>query len=152
MISTWVIAYTPLAQFVVSYLLAYRNEPLRLLHPCRQRTGMTAWNETFMKLGLVGRVPLRQDVFHDIQQILKVFGIPCLLSLLVDLFGPQLSGRQFPKADCWLIEACLQFIPAIILLLALRKSFLGPLPNSPRRVHLMYPRLGSRIRHLGDSE
>ena len=146
--------YTPLVQFLMIYALLYRHEPSRLAHPLKEKTGMKAWHEALVQVGLVKQeveVPPDTRVKrHVLEMILPTallaalcpeFFLPVVLALV-----PALTGVQGPMLFL------LQFIPATYFLALLRRNYLGPLPIHRNRSTLPLPRMSSMVRCLGEKE
>jgi len=131
--------YLPVPYWAAFVLLMYRHDLSRLAHPVRDNGSLSNWWAVLSYLGLLDgrtRRPSRKE------QIL-----PYVISLSTAA-GVSLSWtlRIFPLI--WFYLITVQGISAIFLTAATLR-YLGPPPRRPYIDVLRYPRLGSRIRHLG---
>ena len=146
--------YTPLVQFLMLYALLYRHEPSRIAHPLKEKTGLKAWTQALMQVGLMKpetEVPtdtrMRKRVFGMIlltallAALCPVFFLPAVLALI-----PALAGFK------GLALFLLQFIPASYFLARLRRNYLGPIPIHRHRSTMPLPRMSSMVRCLGEKE
>ncbi len=147
--------YTPLAQFLLLYALLYRHEPSRLAHPLKEKTGMKAWTETLVQVGLVKQREVKESLDtrarkHVLEIILPTALLatlcPALFLPVILALVPALTGVQ------GLLLFLLQFIPASYFLAFLHRNYLGPLPIHRHRTTLPLPRMSSMVRCLGKKE
>jgi len=133
--------YLPLPYWGVFLLLLYRHDISRLSHPFRDDGGMRNWWSVSNHLGLLDpekatRKPGRRDYLPYVGYL----GVSLAVSLSWVL-------RVFPPI--WYYLIIVQGVSAIVLTAA-ALQYLGPTPRRPFVDALSYPRLGSRIRHLGE--
>jgi hypothetical protein len=135
-----VFLYLPISYWAVFLLLLYRHDLSRLSHPFRDNGSTRNWWSVANHLGLLDpekatRKPGRRDY------------VPYLGYVIVSVAG-SLSWvlRLFPPF--WYYLIIVQGVSAIVLTAA-ALQYLGPPPRRPYVDVLRYPRLGSRIRHLG---
>jgi len=146
--------YTPLVQFLMIYALLYRHEPSRLAHPLKEKTGLKAWAQALVQVGLVkqeAEVPQDTRVRRHVLELILPTAL--LAALCPELFLPvTLSLVPALTGLKGLVLFLLQFIPASYFLALLRRNYLGPLPIHRNRTTLPLPRMSSMIRCLGEKE
>jgi hypothetical protein len=132
--------YTPFPYWGVFVLVLYRHDLSRLFHPFRDDGSPINWWSVLNHLDLLDpekatRKPARRDY------------LPYLVYLAVSS-AVSLSWvlRLFPPI--WYYLIIVQGVSAIVLT-AGTLQYCGPPPRRPYVDVLRYPRLGSRIRHLG---
>jgi hypothetical protein len=132
--------YAPLPYWLIFTLVLNRHDLSRVLHPIRDDGSPRSWWMVLNHLGLFdkGKVPKKPR-----RNRLLPLLIVAIASTATSL---SWSLRLFPPLWYYLIIA--QGISAIILTAA-TMQYLGVPPRRPFVDALMYPRLGSRIRHLG---
>ncbi|MGD0396004.1 MAG: hypothetical protein ABSB26_03735 [Nitrososphaerales archaeon] len=148
------VMYTPLVQFFMLYALLYRHEPSRLAHPLKEKTGMKAWAEALVQVGLVKQGVEGPSDTRTRKFVLELILPTALLAALCpELFLPvTLSLVPALTGLKGLVLFLLQFIPASYFLALLRRNYLGPLPIHRNRTTLPLPRMSSMIRCLGEKE
>jgi len=135
-----VFLYVPVPYWVMFLLLLYRHDLSRLSHPFRGDGSMRNWWSVSDQLGLLdpkkaSRKPARKDYLPYLGYF--AVGLAVSLSWVLRLFPP-----------IWYYLIIVQDVSAIVLTAA-TLQYLGPPPRRPYVDVLRYPRLGSRIRHLG---
>jgi len=132
--------YLPLPYWGVFLFLLYRHDLSRLFHPFRDDGSLRNWWSVSNHLGLLDLEQARQrPARRDYLPYLVYLAVSPAVSLSWVL-------RLFPPIWYYLITV--QGISAIVLSAA-TLQYLGPPPRRPYVDVLRYPRLGSRIRHLG---
>lgn len=133
--------YTPLSYWLTLVLVLYRHDLSRLLRPIRDDGSPRNWWMVLNHLSLFenGKVP-------------KKPGRKGVLPLLIVAIASTVTSlswslRLFPPL--WYYLIIVQGTSAIILTAA-TMQYLGVAPRRPFVDILRYPRLGSRIRHLGN--
>lgn len=136
--------YIPLFYWGAFVVLLYRHDLSRLFHPFADRSGPRQWWSVLLDLGLLS---LQQASSRppDRRRHLPYF------VYLVLALGPSLSWALpwFPRA--WYYLVGVQVASGLVLAMATVRVLGRP----PRRAYvdvLRYPRLGSRARHLHDSQ
>ena len=133
--------YTPLPYWLIFTLVLYRHDLSRLLHPIRDDGSPRSWWMVLNRLGLFEKEKVPKKPGR--KGFLGLF-IVAIASMAMSL---SWSLRLFPPLWYYLVIA--QGISAIILAAA-TMQYLGVPPRRPYVDALRYPRLGSRIRHLGE--
>lgn len=133
--------YFPVVYWTAFVLLLYRHDLSRLRHPFKDQGGASNWwlvlnHLKLLSAGQEKRMPNRRKQFIPY--------ITCIAASSVISLSWVL--RIFPPLWYYLIIT--QGIAAIILTAA-AMQYLGTPPRKPYVDTLRYPRLGSRIRHLG---
>jgi len=142
--------YSPVLQFFVIYLAAYRHEVGRFLRPLHQHVSVNDWRKVLKVFGVEAILPEKGPEHGSDNRLILSFGITVILSVTITLtmvFALQ-KIPSLPPLFRVALSVLSQFIPASYFFAFISKWFLGPLPNPPKRMLLLYPRLGSRIRHL----
>ncbi len=135
-----VFLYLPIPYWAAFLLLLYRHDLSRLFHPFRDDGSPINWWSVLNHIGLLDTAKAARP--RSIRGVLSypvLFGVPAVVSL-------SWTFRLFPPLYYYLIVV--QGISAIILA-ASTMRYLGQPPRRPYVDVLRYPRLGSRIRHLG---
>jgi hypothetical protein len=146
--------YSPVLQFFVIYLAAYRQEVGRFLRPFRERASIYGWRKVLKALGVEAILPEKGPECDSDKRLILTFGITVILSVTITLtmvFALQ-KALQLPALFRVALPILSQFIPASYFFAFISRWYLGPLPNPPKRMLLRYPRLGSRIRHLMEDD
>jgi len=146
--------YTPLVQFFILYGLLYRHELSRLVHPLKERTGVSAWVEAFERLGLAKQHENAQSGPRVRKYVLEmVLPAGLLATLGPELFMPLILALvPVPAAALGPMLFLLQFIPASYVTVFLCRNYFGPLPIHRHRTTLPFPRMSSMARCLGKKE
>ena len=132
--------YTPFPYWGVFVLVLYRHDLSRLFHPFRDDGRPIKWWSVLNHMGLLGTgKAARPRSIRGVLPCLALFAVSAVVSL-------SWTFGLFPPFYCYLI--IVQGISAIILA-ASTIQYLGQPPRRPYVDVLRYPRLGSRIRHLG---
>jgi hypothetical protein len=123
--------HTPVIQAALLYAYYYRGEPLRILHPLREKTSRNAWIDVLTQLGLVKEKVKKthQNRKRELAGSLIALMMPTtLLSLLsADLLGPFLL-EIFPLLTKFesVLLFLIQLIPAAYFFILVQKNYLGP--------------------------
>jgi len=142
--------YSPIPQFFIIYLAAYRQELSRFLMPFHEHASTNDWRKVLKALGVEAILPEKGPEYGCDKRLILSLGITAILSVSITLtmvFVLQ-KALQLPPLFRVALSILSQFIPAFYLFAFISRWYLGPLPNPPKRMLLRYPRLGSRIRHL----
>jgi hypothetical protein len=142
--------YSPFLQFFIIYLAAYRHEVGRFLRPFHEHASIDDWRKVMKALRVEAILPEKGPECDSDKRLILSLGITAILSVTITLtmvFVLQ-KALQLPPLFRAALLILSQFIPATYFFAFICKWYLGPLPNQPRRMLLLYPRLGSRIRHL----
>ena len=132
--------YLPFPYWSVFVLVLYRHDLSRLFHPFRDDGSPIKWWSVLNHMGLLGTgKAARPRSMRGVLPYLALFAVSAVVSL-------SWTFRLFPPSYYYLI--IVQGISAIILA-ASTIQYLGQPPRRPYVDVLRYPRLGSRIRHLG---
>jgi len=145
-----IVMYSPVLQFIIIYLATYRHEVGRFLRPLHQHASIYDWRKVLKALGVEAILPEKGPEYGSDKRLILTFGITVILSVTITLtmvFALQ-KTPSLPALFRVALPILSQFIPASYFFAFISKWYLGPLPNQPRRMLLLYPRLGSRIRHL----
>jgi len=105
-------------------------------------------------LGVEAILPDKGPEYGSDKRFILTFAITVILSVSITLmmvFALQ-KALQLPPLFRVALPILFQFIPASYFFAFISRWYLGPLPNQPRRMLLLYPRLGSRIRHLMEDD
>lgn len=140
--SGWLFLYTPIPYLIAMYLAAYRHNLGRITKPVQDRVSKRDWWSVCNHLGLVST-----DIGKPTPSPWKYPIFPAVLLAFLISF----SRIVIPIRLTWYDLCMLQMIGALPLLLGLTK-ITGPVPFRPYRDVLPFPRLGTRIRHLGESK
>jgi len=146
--------YSPVLQFFVIYLAAYRHEVGRFLRPFHEHTSIDGWRKVLKALGVEAIPPEKGPECDSDKRLILSFGITVILSVSITLtmvFALQ-KIPQLPPSFMVALSILFQFIPASYFFAFISRWYFGPLPNPPKRMLLRYPRLGSRIRHLMEDD
>ena len=132
--------YLPFPYWAVFVLVLYRHDLSRLFHPFKDDGSPIKWWSVLNHMGLLGTgKAARPRSIRGVLPYLALFAVSAVVSL-------SWTFRLFPPSYYYLI--IVQGISAIILA-ASTIQYLGQPPRRPYVDVLRYPRLGSRIRHLG---
>jgi hypothetical protein len=132
--------YLPFPYWSVFVLVLYRHDLSRLFHPFRDDGSPIKWWSVLNHMGLLGTgKAARPRSMRGVLPYLALFAVSAVVSL-------SWTFGLFPPFYYYLI--IVQGISAIILA-ASTIQYLGQPPRRPYVDVLRYPRLGSRIRHLG---
>ena len=138
----WVFLYTPVPYLAAIYFVAYRHDLARLVRPFHDaRPSRADWFAVCKTLGLVGdalKPPAAAPAVGS--------GNLVLLTVSVSVFAVSIFTSQVLP---WYYLCSLQVFVALPLFVGLAVNRTGPLPFKPYRDTLPYPRLGTRVRHLG---
>ena len=139
---SWLFLFTPVPYLAAMYFVAYRYDIARLAKPFHDFTSEREWWSVCRRLGLVGVEvgPSKGPFVGGTRNILL------LVSSLVIYAVPFLF--QLP----WYLLCAVQAAVAVSLFIIVVVNWAGPFPFKPYRDVLPYPRLGSRVRHLGHGE
>jgi hypothetical protein len=146
--------YSPVLQFFIIYLAAYRHEVGRFLRPFHEHASINDWRKVLNALGVEAILPEKGPECDSDKRLILSFGITVILSVSITLtmvFALQ-KIPQLPPSFMVALPILFQFIPASYFFAFICKWYFGPLPNPPKRMLLCYPRLGSRIRHLMEDD
>jgi hypothetical protein len=146
--------YSPVLQFFIIYLAAYRHEVGRFLRPFHEHASIDDWRKVLKALGVEAIPPEKGPECDSDKRLILSFGITAILSVTITLtmvFALQ-KIPSLPPLFRVALPMLSQFIPATYFFAFISKWYFGPLPNQPRRMLLRYPRLGSRIRHLMEDD
>jgi hypothetical protein len=149
-----IVMYSPILQFFIIYLAAYRQELSRFLMPFHEHASTNEWRKVLKALGVEAILPEKGPEYGCDKRLILTFAITVILSVTITLtmvFALQ-KALQLPPLFRVALPILFQFIPASYFFAFICKWYLGPLPNQPKRMLLSYPRLGSRIRHLMEDD
>jgi hypothetical protein len=149
-----IVMYSPVLQFFIIYLAAYRHEVGRFLRPFHEHASIDDWRKVLKALGVEVILPERGPECDSDKRLILSLGITVILSVSITLtmvFALQ-KIPSLPPLFRVALSILSQFIPASYFFAFICKWYLGPLPNPPKRMLLRYPRLGSRIRHLMEDD
>ena len=139
--SNWLFLYTPIPYLVAMYFVAYRHDLTRLVKPFRDLTASYEWWSVCKHLGLVGA---------EAQPPPKPFmGATRNLLLLVASVVIYAIPFLLPFPPPWYFLCAAQAVVAVPLFITIILNWTGRFPFKPYRDVLPYPRLSSRVRHLG---
>lgn len=133
--------YTPIPYFLLIYFMVYRHDLGRALHPFRDHDTLRDWQLVFKRLGVVPKDTPIQAYGTDLIKLAPV----AVIALFLWWAGPLLSFGVWYQAIALQVFSAMMFFSAAAHLL-------GPLANKPRRDHLRYPRLSSRILHFDEED
>jgi hypothetical protein len=131
--------YLPVPYWVGFTLVLYRHDLSRLTHAVRDDGSLRNWWAVLSYLGLLDAGTHRPSRKKEILPFVVYLSISAGVSL-------SWTFRVFPLV--WYYLVIVQGISGIVLTAATMK-YLGTPPSRPYVDVLRYPRLGSRIRHLG---
>ena len=133
--------YLPLPYWAAFVVLLYKHDLSRLFRPLRDNGSVRNWWVVLDHLGLVKEEGVRRMPSRKSEPLSYL--IYLLVALVVSLSWVL---KLYPTMSYYLVVA--QGISAIVLTAAAMR-YLGPPPRRPYADVLRFPRLGSRIRHLG---
>jgi len=142
--------YSPILQFFIIYLAAYIHEVGRFLRPFHEHASIDDWRKVLKALGVEAILPEKGPECDSDKRLILSLGITVILSVTLTLTMDLALQKvlQLPPLFRAALPILSQFIPATYCFAFISKWYLGPVPNQPRRMLLLCPRLGSRIRHL----
>jgi len=146
--------YSPVLQFFMIYLAAYRQELSRFLRPFHEHASINDWRKVLKALGVEAILPEKGPEYGSDKRLILRLGITAILSVTITLtmvFALQ-KTPYLPPLFRVALSILSQFIPASYFFAFISRWYFGPLPNPPKRMLLRYPRLGSRIRHLMEDD
>jgi hypothetical protein len=119
---------------------AYRRDLARLFRPFRDHACPVDWQSVCDYLGLAGE---GTKVADDGRWLLP--------QLLLICSSAVISRLQWfiPLPPAWFYMIAVQIAAALPIFIFIRLYWAGPFPFKPYRDVLPYPRLGTRVRHLG---
>jgi len=149
-----IVMYSPILQFFIIYLAAYRQELSRFLMPFHEHASTNEWRKVLKALGVEAILPEKGPEYGCNKRLILTFGITVILSVTIALTMVFVLQKtlQLPPLFRVALSILSQFIPATYCFAFISRWYLGPLPNPPKRMFLRYPRLGSRIRHLMEDD
>lgn len=135
----WLFVYTPLPWLASMYVAAYRHELSRFTKPFKDHDNLQTWWSVCRHLGLI-----EGGATQPARRVWKSKPLLALLAIaFVSLIGPLILAQLG-----WYYLVLCQIASALGLFLVLVDR-IGPLPSRPYTDVLPYPRLGTRVRHLG---
>jgi len=131
--------YQPVPYWIAFVLVLYRHDLSRLIHPVRDDDSLRNWWSVLTYLSILDARTRRPSRKKEILPFVVYLSISAGVSL-------SWTFRLLP-----LVWYCLIIVQGIsgIVLTAATMNYLGTPPRRPYVDVLSYPRLGSRIRHLG---
>ena len=138
----WLFLDTPFPYLVAMYFVAYRHDLGRLLKPFHDRSTAWDWYQVCERLDLISSdvtAPSR-SLLGDARNLVLIF------ASLVIYAGSGYASLLLP----WYYLCAIQTAVAVPLFLLIVLNRTGPFPFKPYRDVLPYPRLGTRVRDLGD--
>ncbi len=140
--SGWLFLNTPLPYLGAMYFLAYRHDLGRIARPFRDLSNSSEWHAVFKRLDMAGtglKSPKRTLLGGTRNLVLAV------ASSVVYAFSVFASFLL-----TWYFLCAIQAAVAVPLFMLLVTNRTGPFPFRPYKDVLPYPRLGTRIRDLGE--
>ena len=137
---SWLFLYTPFPWLAAMCFVAYRYDLARLLRPFRDRAWPTDWKSVCEYLGLAGK---GTKVADDGRWFFPQFLLICSSIVISRL------QSFIPLPTAWFYMIAVQIAAALPIFIFIRLYWAGPFPFKPYRDVLPYPRLGTRVRHLG---
>lgn len=137
----WIFLLTPIPYLVAMYVARYRHDLGRLAKHVQDRASKRDWWSVCNHLGLIST-----DIGKPTWRPWKS---PTLLAVLLTLLI-SFSRIVIPIHLTWYYLCLLQMVGALPMLLRLTR-ITGPVPFRPYKDVLPFPRLGTRIRHLKES-
>jgi len=131
--------YQPVPYWIAFVLVLYRHDLSRLILPVRDDGSLRNWWSVLTYLGILDARTRRPSRKKEILPFVVYLSISAGVSL-------SWTFRIFPLV--WYYLIIVQGISGIVLTAATMK-YLGTPPRRPYVDVLRYPRLGSRVRHLG---
>jgi hypothetical protein len=135
--------YTPVPYLIAMYLVAYRHDLTRVSKPFRDLARLREWWSVCKHLGLVSAGAKRPTEPFALGTRNLLLFVASVVTYTIPFLVP------FPLP--WYYLCVAQTAVAIPLFTVIVLSWTGPLPFKPYRDVLPYPRMGTRIRHLGES-
>jgi hypothetical protein len=138
----WLFLYTPIPYLAALYFAAYRHDLGRIAKPFHDGSSLWEWHLVCDRLKLLGAgaVAPKKATLGDVRNRILV-----LVSLVL-YAGSAFASFLLP----WYYLCAIQAGVAVPLFLLFVLNRAGPLPFKPYRDVLPYPRLGARVRDLGD--
>ena len=136
-----ILLYTPLPYWIAFVLVLYRHDLSRLFHPFRDDGSPIKWWSILNHLRLLDTAHISHRP-RNIRGVLPHF----VLFAIATAVSVSWTFQLFPPFYYYLIVT--QCISAIVFT-ASTMQYLGQPPRRSYVDVLGYPRLGSRIRHLG---
>jgi hypothetical protein len=136
----WFFLYTPIPWLAGMCFTAYRHDLTRLVRPFRDHARLSDWRSVCGRLSLTKPGTVTSNNGRRFSRRLLVLYGSVQISLLWALV---------PDPMAWYDLIVLQVTAAFPLFVSIRMTWAGPFPHRPYRDVLPYPRLGTRIRHLG---
>ena len=158
-----IITLTPLVQTLFVYIVLYRYDLSRVLHPMYERRGDREWRRVLTGLGLIIQADAKQEKKRKKERREVVVAVPVravslgavvlISTILIDAVVTPVLSASLPVFSripilSVVTQALLQFIPAFIALIGMARFWLGPIPVPPYKYALPTKRLGSLVRHL----
>jgi hypothetical protein len=140
--TSWLFLDTPIPYLTAMYLVAYRHDLGRLARPFHDLPANRAnWYAVCRTLELVGTEvkPPAAPPMGGTRNLV-------LLTASASIFVVSIFTSQVLP---WYYLCALQALVALPLFVILVANRTGPFPSKPYRDVLSYPRLGTRVRHLG---
>ncbi|MDG7016571.1 MAG: hypothetical protein JRM82_04255 [Nitrososphaerota archaeon] len=137
----WLFLDTPIPYLAAIFFIAYRHDLGRLLRPFHDGSTTWDWYQVSKRLGLIGDKAMapRRAMLGDSNLVL-------IFASLVIYAGSGYASLMLP----WYYLCAIQTAVAAPLFLLVVLNRAGPFPFKPYRDVLPYPRLGTRVRNLGD--
>ena len=138
----WLFLDTPVPYLAAMYFVAYRHDLGRLLKPFHDGSTAWDWYQVCDRLDLISSdvtAPSR-SLLGDARNLVLIF------ASLVIYAGSGYASLLLP----WYYLCAVQTAVAVPLFLLIVLNRTGPFPFKPYRDVLPYPRLGTRVRDLGD--
>ena len=143
--TSWLLLDTPIAYLAAIYFVAYRHDLARLVKPFHDLPQTKAnWYAVCKMLELEGA-----DVKPPAAPPMGGTRNLVLLTASASVFAVSIFTSQ---ALPWYYLCALQALVALPVFVVLVVNRTGPFPFRPYRDVLPYPRLGTRVRHLGGKE
>ena len=147
------ILYTPLPYavfMVVLYFLSYLRDPLRFMHPHKER-GEETWPDVLLALNLITEEQYQQSVQNRRRKVPKGYVLGLSLAVVSPISGWILS-LFYPTVIAAAFSLVFQFLLALVVLFVVIIPNLGSTAHVWRKhvSHIGSPksRLGSRVLHL----
>ena len=138
----WLFLYTPIPYLAGLYFAAYRHDLGRIGKPFHDGSSLWEWYQVCdrLKLLVTGVAAPKKAALGDVRNRI-------LLAVSLVLYaGSAFASFLLP----WYYLCAIQAGVAVPLFLLIVLNRTGPLPFKPYRDVLPYPRLGARVRNLGD--
>ena len=140
--TNWLFLNTPIPYLAAMYFVAYKHDLGRLVKPFHDRPGTKAdWYSVCQQLKLI-----TADVKHPASPRLGGMTNLFLVVASFSVYAVSVFASFFLP---WYYLCALQAVAAAPIFVLLVMNRLGPFPFRPYRDVLPYPRLGTRVRHVG---